>query len=157
MKRTIAMFSLLAAILIAAPLATAMLPTPSGLPSKGITIGEGIDIGGLIRGGGAAPTHAHMNDGFGYCWDLDISVSGGVATFTGTCNVGGVLWSASGTYNTATQSISLTAVNPNPDNCQTMSGSFTYTGTGKKTQSGTWVNDCGLSGSWQGRWAAGSC
>ena len=132
-----------------------MLPTPSGLPSKGIQIGEGVDFSGLING--AAPTHAHMNDAFGYCWDLDISISGSVATFSGTCNVGGVLWSASGTYDTSTSTISLTAVNPNPDDCQTMSGSFTYTGSGRKTMSGTWTNDCGLSGTWQGKWKSGSC
>ena len=83
MKRIVAVLSLLTALLIAAPLATAMLPTPSGLPSKGIQIGEGVDFSGLING--AAPTHAHMNDAFGYCWDLDISISGSVATFSGTC------------------------------------------------------------------------
>jgi hypothetical protein len=106
-----------------------------------------------------------MVDGFAFEWNIvATSCSGCVCTITGTVNnIGGAPWAASGTINKCTGQVNLTATNPTPDNCTTMSGSFNYTGSfsrsgpGTYSGSGSWTNDCGLAGTWTGNASRGPC
>ncbi|MBI1193819.1 MAG: T9SS type A sorting domain-containing protein [Bacteroidetes bacterium] len=101
-----------------------------------------------------------LTDVFGYVWNLNVTPAGGnVFNFSGNC-VGpfGSPAPVTGTYNRTTNTVILTATNPAPDGCVTLSGSFTYTGsrTGS-TLNFSWTNDCGGTGTGSGTVSKGAC
>jgi hypothetical protein len=101
-----------------------------------------------------------LQDEFGFTWNFSTTnLGGGNFSMTGSLDgASSVAWSTSGTYSKSTRSINITAVNPAPDGCATVSGSFTYLGTLTGSSfSGTWTNDCLGSGSWTGVGSKGTC
>ena len=115
------------------------------------------DLGALFPG---AVKNVCFTDGFGYVWSITGTNTGGCNwTLSGSVAVTGLgNWAVSGTGNSCSKTINMTATNPNGDNCQSASDNFTYTGNVSGNNiSGNWVNDCGLSGTFAGSYVNGSC
>ena len=120
------------------------------------------DLSALFYGvnGGGAVKNVCYTDGFGYVWSITgTNIGGSNWTLSGSVAVTGLgNWAISGSGNSSAKTISMTATNPNGDNCQSASDNFTYTGNvSGKNIAGNWVNDCGLSGTFEGSYVAGSC
>ncbi len=97
-----------------------------------------------------------------YFWNLQVvgSAPGGVLILDGFLSSTDlpVNWDVSGSYTKPSSSIELTAVNPAPDFCTFYSDEFTSNGNNiGQNFSGTWVNNCGLNGTWTGIGRVGIC
>ncbi len=113
----------------------------------------------------AQPFYSCMTDGFGETWSIySTPTGGGNWTFSGTVNVGlPSAWIISGSGNSITNSVVLTATNPAQDGCTYYTDYFTFSGyTYAGYLSGSWTRFCYLygainSGTWTGSIKKGSC
>ena len=101
-----------------------------------------------------------LTDNYGYSYNMHVTgQSGNIVYAEGTVDIGsGTLWTLTASEDKTTNEWTMTATNPNPDNCNVYSDSFTYSGKRYgKNVSGSWSNNCNGSGTFTGVISKGSC